>query len=353
VLKLGTQWFCLGPFGRQANILFSCMNATEVYQFPSAAPQVDGTKNEDEIIFLGTGTSEGVPRISCLTGELVTCNVCSQSIIKGNKNRRRNTGLIIRYKHPDGRPRVIMIDVGKFFWHAAMEWLVAYKIKKIDAIILSHEHFDAIGGMDDLRDFTRTGGPIPIYLRQFEYNTIKTMFPYLVKEPPFVYSETVPVVLPVLQEKLNSTTARIIPDLHYVLIDGSTPFVVEGLEFTPLPVLHGGDYVCLGYKFGRKAQICYISDTNLIPEKTKELVKGTDLLILDCLYYEKNYSHFSIDESLGAVRELHPKKTLFIGMSHLMDHDKVNMQLAQLLPQENVDVQLAYDGLRVPVDLLQ
>jgi len=68
-----------------------------------------------EIIFLGTGTSEGIPRISCLTVEEPTCEVCTQAMLPNNPNRRRNTSILIRYPHPDGRDRFIVIDVGKFF----------------------------------------------------------------------------------------------------------------------------------------------------------------------------------------------------------------------------------------------
>jgi len=209
-----------------------------------------------EVIFLGTGTSEGVPRVSCLLVDPPTCGVCTKAVQPGNKNRRRNTGLIIRFPHPDGRKRVIMVDVGKFFWHSAIEWLAKHKVQVIDAIVITHDHFDAVGGMDDLRDFTRTkGSPIPIYLRQSDYNSLSQMFPYLTKGEPTLYANLRSTTARAPME-YNSKNTRIVPDLNYVIIDSNSPFVVEGLEFTPLPVLHGGDYICLGFRFGKKRICC-------------------------------------------------------------------------------------------------
>lgn len=306
-----------------------------------------------EIIFLGTGTSEGVPRVSCLTGETPTCEVCTQAIKPGNKNRRRNTGIIIRFPHPDGRPRVIIIDVGKFFWHAAMEWMTKYKIQIIDAIIITHDHFDAVGGMDDLRDFTRIKkGPIPIFLRQSDYNSISKMFPYLTKGPPTLYENLNNTIIPSLV--YESGLARIVPDLNYIIIDENKPFVIEGLEFLPLEVIHGGDYTCLGFKFGYNESVAYISDTNIIPDATRAKIIGdhaVDYLILDCLFYEKNFSHFTIYESIEEVKKICPKKkTYFIGMSHALEHEKTNKELEPLL-QEGFDVSLAFDGLCFQINL--
>eukprot|EP00026_Physarum_polycephalum_P009791 Phypoly_transcript_09927.p1 GENE.Phypoly_transcript_09927~~Phypoly_transcript_09927.p1 ORF type:complete len:317 (+),score=34.87 Phypoly_transcript_09927:388-1338(+) len=308
-----------------------------------------------EVIFLGTGTSEGVPRVSCLLADPPTCDVCKQAVQPGNKNRRRNTGLIIKHPHPDGRPRVIMVDVGKFFWHSAIEWLAKHKVKVIDAIVITHDHFDAIGGMDDLRDFTRTkGAPIPIYLRQSDYNSLKTMFPYLTNGEPTLYHKLSETDVRKSLE-YNSMVARIVPDLNYIIIDPSSPFVVEGLEFTPLPVYHGGDYICLGFRFGKNESVAYISDTNIIPDETREKIIGqnsVDYLILDCLFIEKNFSHLNISEAKDEVRKIRPKKkTLFVGMNHILEHEKTNQELASLLPSEGLDVSLAYDGLSFSVAL--
>jgi len=248
-----------------------------------------------------------------------------------------------------------MIDVGKFFWHSALDWLVKYKIPRIDAIIITHDHFDAIGGLDDLRDWSRTANkPIPIFLRSSDYTTIRTMFPYLTKAPPTQYS-AIPgsdLVDPSPAKEIqNNKIGRIVPELEFVIIDPDKPFIVEGLEFEGLPVYHGGEYICLGYKFGKQETVAYISDTNLVPDSTREKVKGVDLLILDCLFIDTNYSHFSKEEALQETRKIRAKKTLFIGMNHVLEHDATNQELAQLGDAEAIDVQLAYDGLKVELHL--
>uniref|UniRef100_M0ZR88 Metallo-beta-lactamase family protein n=1 Tax=Solanum tuberosum TaxID=4113 RepID=M0ZR88_SOLTU len=102
--------------------------------------------NQSELMFLGTGTSEGIPRVSCLTNPLKTCPVCSKAAEPGSRNRRLNTSILIRHSRPSGN-RNFLIDVGKFFYHSAMQWFPAYGIRTIDAVIITHSHADAIGGL--------------------------------------------------------------------------------------------------------------------------------------------------------------------------------------------------------------
>ncbi|CAI9773572.1 unnamed protein product [Fraxinus pennsylvanica] len=80
---------------------------------------------QSEIIFLGTGTSEGIPRVSCLTDPIKKCPVCSKAVEPGNKNRRLNTSLLIRVPRPSGSCN-ILIDAGKFFYHSALKWFPTY-----------------------------------------------------------------------------------------------------------------------------------------------------------------------------------------------------------------------------------
>ncbi|OAY36495.1 putative hydrolase C777.06c isoform X2 [Manihot esculenta] len=245
--------------------------------------------DQSEIIFMGTGTSEGIPRLSCLTNPSKECPVCSKAVEPGNKNRRLNTGLLIRYSGA-GERRNILIDAGKFFYHSALRWFPAFGLRTIDAVIITHSHADAIGGLDDLRDWTNNVQPhIPIYVAQRDF------------------------------------------------------------EFTPLPVWHGRGYRSLGFRFGN---ICYISDVSEIPEETYPLLEDSEILILDALRPDRSSStHFGLQRALDEVRKIQPKRTLFTGMMHLMDHDKVNEYLLKLMETEGLDVQLSYDGLRIPVSL--
>ncbi|CAA7408775.1 unnamed protein product [Spirodela intermedia] len=293
--------------------------------------ELDSTRqtNMSEIIFLGTGTSEGIPRVSCLTDPLKKCEVCSKATEPGNKNKRLNTSILIRYNCSGGRFN-ILIDAGKFFYHSALRWFPFYGIRTIDAVIITHSHADAIGGLDDLRDWTNNVQPcVPIYTAIRDFEVMQKTHYYLVDTS---------VIIP----------GAAVSDLQFNIIK-EEPFTVHNLQITPLPVWHGPGYRSLGFRFGN---VCYISDASDIPEETYELLTGCDLLIVDALRPDRSSTtHFGLPRALQEVRRIQPKRTLFTGMMHLMDHDKVNEYLGSLMETEGLDIQLSYDGLRIPVSL--
>ncbi|KAL0341881.1 UNVERIFIED_CONTAM: putative hydrolase [Sesamum calycinum] len=285
--------------------------------------------DQSEIIFVGTGTSEGIPRVSCLTNPDKKCPVCWKAIEPGNKNRRLNTSLLVRFSRPSGE-RNILIDAGKFFYHSALKWFPIYGIRTIDAVIITHSHADAIGGLDDLRDWTNNVQPsIPIYTAKRDFEVMKKTHYYLVDTSGVIPGAAVSA-------------------LQFNIIK-EEPFIVDDLQFTPLPVWHGRGYRSLGFRFGN---ICYISDVSEIPEDTYPLLENCEILIMDALRPDRSSStHFGLPRALEEVRKIRPKRTLFTGMMHLMDHEKVNEGLVKLKDAEGLDVQLSYDGLRLPVTL--
>nr|KJB66971.1 hypothetical protein B456_010G168300 [Gossypium raimondii] len=235
------------------------------------------------LIFLGTGCSSAVPNAMCLIQPSdPPCQVCSQSLSippDRNPNYRCNTSLLIDYCSSDGIRNYIIIDVGKTFREQVLRWFTFHKIPRVDSIVLTHEHADAILGLDDIRAIqphspTNDIDPTAIYLTRHSMDSIATKFPYLV------------------QKKLREgQEVRRVAQLDWKIIEEhyDKPFVASGLKFFPLPVMHGEDYLCLGYLFGEKCKVAYISDVSRFPSNTEYVISKNgagqlDLLILDCLY---------------------------------------------------------------------
>ncbi|XP_073107759.1 putative hydrolase C777.06c [Elaeis guineensis] len=303
------------------------------------------------LIFLGTGCSSAVPNARCLIQPSdPPCQVCSQSLSippEKNPNYRCNTSLLIDYCQGDGVHDYILIDAGKTFREQVLRWFTHHKIPRVDSVILTHEHADAILGLDDMRAvqaFSPTNDidPTPVYLTQYAMDSIKTKFPYLMKKK--------------LKE---GEEVRRVAQLDWKIIEGhcNKPFISSGLEFVPLPVMHGEDYICLGFLFGRKSRIAYISDVSRFPASTEYVISKSgagqlDLLILDSLYKKGSHNvHLCFPQTLDAVKRLCPKRALLIGMTHEFDHHRDNEALAEWSSREGIPVQLAHDGLRIYIDL--
>jgi phosphoribosyl 1,2-cyclic phosphodiesterase len=273
--------------------------------------------------------------------EYPICDVCVDAMKPGSKNRRRNTNLLIRAQKEENDPRAgdtinIMIDCGKHFWHSALEWFPKYQIRFIHGILITHRHVDACYGIDDLRDWTKQvpgNERLPIYLREDDLNYLGQAFDYLV-------------------DTSKASRGGGIATLEWNTIQPEDKDLsVEGLEIFPFEVTHGS-LQCLGFKFGSTV---YISDVSKIEDRVRDLIRNygepIELLILDLLEPgpPSHVSHYTLKEMLQEIRLLKPKRTLLIGMSHEIDHEQMNKQLAEYKEKENIDVQLAYDGMVVKV----
>ena len=285
---------------------------------------------KSRIVFLGTGTSEGIPRVSCLTNPDSNCLVCPDAVKPGSPNRRRNTSLLIQRKFSDGRTSNVVIDAGKFFYESAIQLFPKFDVRTIDALVITHAHADAVGGFDDLRDWTNNAQEsLPIYLREVDLGVVEQLFYYLV-------------------DRNKQTGGGGVAKLSFDTID-STPFKADGLELTPLPVEHGKNWECFGYRFG---DVSYISDASAISEKTSDLVRGSEILVLDALRPARTHgTHFTVEEAIDQARRLGVKRTLLVDGTHDIDHVPVNDELAKLKDSEGLDIQYAYDGLEVAVEL--
>ncbi|KAG4948609.1 hypothetical protein JHK85_042459 [Glycine max] len=362
---------------------------------------VDGTPSESALIFLGTGCSSMVPNLMCLLQPSdPPCPVCVQSLSippERNPNYRCNTSLLIDYGAAaanGGDRKYILIDVGKTFRETVLRWFVAHRIPRIDSIILTHEHADAVLGLDDIRAvqaFSPTNDidPTPIYLSQHSMDSKLTQKEEVVPlavmvsqlklrrlsidqygslifnmddviqwlNSCFDLCNSIAEKFPYLVQKKRKEGAEIRRvaqiDWNIIADDCNQQFFASGLKFTPLPVMHGEDYICLGFLFGEKNRVAYISDVSRFPASTEYVISKSgagqlDLLILDSLYRTGSHNvHLCFPQTLETVKRLCPKQTLLIGMTHEFDHHKDNEFLMEWSRREGIPVKLAHDGLRV------
>ncbi|KAJ1340232.1 hypothetical protein BSLG_005118 [Batrachochytrium salamandrivorans] len=216
-----------------------------------------------------------------------------------SKNRRRNTSGMVRFMHSDGRMRNVVIDCGKTFYDSALSWFVEYRLRHIDAVILTHGHADAMMGLDDLRQWT---------IGNEERRIQKKVDVYP-----------------------NAETMRLFLELEHGR-NGNEP------------------YMSLGFRF---EDLTYISDANAIPPRAACIIHGSTHLVIDGLGVVPHSSHFSFDQ---AVQECilalaRGGNGYFTGLSHSMDHDELNVYLAsqQAIKDAGIHIEAGFDGQRIQI----
>ena len=295
-------------------------------------------------MFLGTGTSEGIPRVTCLTADPPTCPVCTDAMRPGSKNRRRNTGIVIQREQDNGPPVNILIDAGKFFYQAAIEWFPKHAIRSLDAVILTHAHADSAGGLDDLRDWTNTmrfaqgdehaallargrDARVPIYLREQDLEIVSKTAYYLV-------------------DRTQMTSGGTVAILDFQTIDNE-PFDVYGTTIEPLEVPHGADYSCNGYRIG---DLAYISDASDVPDRVLERISDVDTLVIDALRTKRTHgSHLTMEQAVEVAKIIRPRRTLLTDAAHGIDHYAMNARLRDSSINDGLDIRYAYDGMSIEI----
>ncbi len=191
------------------------------------------------------------------------------------------------------------------------------RIGHIDAIVFTHSHADHIMGLDDVRPFNfHQKGRIPIYASLQTMDSIQRCFQYVFED---------------VERKTH------VPKLETHVIDGA-PFDLFGLEFRPIPILHGAQTI-YGFRFGAAA---YLTDHSEIPEASMRQLHELDVLFLDALRYKPHPTHSTVERSMRTVEELAPRRAFFTHISHDLAHARTE---AQLPPH----IRLAYDGLEIAV----
>jgi phosphoribosyl 1,2-cyclic phosphate phosphodiesterase len=252
-----------------------------------------------EATLLGTGTSQGVPVIAC------DCEVCNSS---DSKDKRLRTSLLLKINKQN-----FVIDAGPDF----RAQMLKEKVNSLRAILLTHEHVDHMFGLDDIRSFNWIQKrPADIYAEERVQEAIKRIFHYVFAN--FKYPGV---------PKMN---------LHQV---NDNPFKIDGIEFIPIRCFHHKLPV-YGFRVGA---LTYITDTNFIPAEEMEKIKGSRILIINCLRKEKHISHFNLEEALEVIQQISPEKAYLTHISH--DFGK-HADIEKLLP-ENVFV--GYDGGKIMI----
>ena len=256
-----------------------------------------------KILFLGTGTSEGIPRIGC------DCVVCQDARKYHSKNNRSRSSVLITLD--DGHR--VLIDTSQDMRTQALK----NDIRSIDAILYTHAHADHTLGLPDIREFNRAiGGPIDSYGSEETLDEIKETFQFMFR-PGTQRGGGLPSV-----------------SLHTV----SNAFTIFEQEVIPIPVKHGTLDI-FGYRIGDCA---YITDASAIPPASKELLAGVKILVLNALRFKKHPTHFSMDEAIEMACQIGAEKTYLTHICHRIDHDNIK------LPD---GIELAYDGLVIDVQM--
>ncbi len=260
-----------------------------------------------KLTFLGTGTSQGVPVIGC------RCVVCCS---KDPRNKRLRTAAMVEVQGVR-----IVIDAGPDFRYQ----MLRTGVRHIDAILLTHEHKDHIGGLDDVRAFNFVDYPekihrIPIYGADHTLSTVRRDFAYAFVEGRPRY--------------------RGVPEMELVEVDTNLPFEVKGIEI--LPVVGGhARFRVTGYRLGGLA---YLTDFKSIASEEIEKLRGVEVLVVNALRKRPHDSHFSLAEALDLIREVRPQRAYITHQSHDMG---LYADLERELPE---GVFSAYDGLEIEIN---
>ena len=251
----------------------------------------------NKLIFLGTGTSQGVPMIGC------HCQVCRS---RDPRDKRLRASVFVEYKG-----QKFLVDAGPDFRYQ----MLREGIDSVDGILLTHNHKDHTGGLDDIRAFNYLEKKATdIYCEKYVEDSLRKEYSYAFAENKYPGA----------------------PDWKVHLIENK-PFRINGVEIIPIRGKHYKLPV-LGYRFGK---VAYCTDMNFIPEEEFEKLKGLDHFIINCVRRGRHISHFSLEGALEVAAKVGAKHTWLTHLSHQLP------QYEELLKELPKNVEPAYDGLRI------
>ncbi len=245
-----------------------------------------------KITFLGTGTSTGIPQIAC------KCAVCTSSDTRDNRLR---ASVWVETKGQN-----ILIDCGPDF----RQQMLRHGFDALSTILITHEHYDHIGGLDDVRPF----GNVNIFAQKRVNDHIKNAMPYCFKE-------------------------KLYPGVPKITLNniGENAFNIDELQIQPIRIMHAALPI-LGYRIDKFA---YLTDVKTIPASEFEHLQGLDVLVLNALRVQPHISHITIDEAVELAQKIGARKTYFTHFSH--DAGK-HADIEKTLPD---NIFLSYDNLQI------
>ncbi len=253
-----------------------------------------------EIEFLGTGTSTGVPQLRC------SCEVCTSM---DKRDSRLRASAIVRVNNCS-----LLIDCGPDF---RTQMLCATNTD-LDAMLITHSHYDHVGGVDDLRPYCLLDDKhFPIFCQENVATDLRNRVPYCfaTKRYPGV------------------------PTFDINIVQAGVPFIFEGIEIEPIHIMHLALPI-LGYRIGRLA---YITDAKSIDSSVIDKLKGIDCLVINALRKTSHISHLSLSETMEIIEQINPKHAYLTHISHGMGlHAEVEKELPE-------NVHLAYDTLLLTI----
>ncbi|HNE49878.1 MAG: MBL fold metallo-hydrolase [Chitinophagales bacterium] len=245
--------------------------------------------------FLGTGTSQGVPVITC------NCAVCTSTDVRDNRMR---TSLLVQ-----SEKTTLVIDTGPDF----RSQMLREKVQDLDAVVYTHGHKDHVAGLDDIRPFNyMKNKTIEVYAEVRVQEVLKREFAYAFQQHHYPGA----------------------PQIHLNTISETT-FTIGDISLIPIRLMHN-ELPVLGFRIN---DFTYITDANFISEQELEKIKGSKILVLNALRREKHFSHFNLDEAIEIANKINPDRAYFTHISHHLGKYK---DLEQELPD---NMHLAYDGL--------
>lgn len=256
------------------------------------------------VTILGCGSSGGVPRVASGWG------ACDPN---EPKNRRRRCSVLVERRGPHGLTRVL-VDTGPDL----REQLIGAGVDRLDGVLYTHTHADHTHGIDDLRPLAiHAHGRVDIWADDRTGAFLRDRFGYVFETPP---GSDYPPIL-----NGHRLAAGIVTTI------GGSGGAVEAL---PIELVHGNE-PSLGFRFGG---VAYTPDVNFIPQAAQNALQNLDVWIIDALRYTPHPSHFSLDDALGWIERLNPKRAVLTNLHTDLDYATLNARLPQA-------VDVAFDGM--------